>query len=61
MVKDLVLKREQFVIKSFIIINFNQIEYKESSTIGNQLNNYFIASIKTIRDNIENVNYIEYL
>ena len=37
---------------------FNQIEYNDNMKIANKFNNYFVDSIKDIRDSIDNVQYI---
>ncbi|XP_037822581.1 serine protease/ABC transporter B family protein tagA-like [Lucilia sericata] len=52
--KNLVLRKNQTVIKSVI---FNQIEYKENKQIADEFNKYFINSIREIRDSIEIVQY----
>lgn len=54
-IKELVLKRNKNVIKTVI---FNEIEYKDNFQIATQFNKYFVDSIKSIRDTIENVQYI---
>lgn len=53
-IKDLVFKKKHNEIKNVI---FNQVEYKDNIEIANQFNNYFVDSIISIRDSIENVQY----
>lgn len=54
-IKNLVLKKSYCDIQSVI---FSDIEYKNSHEIAENFNNYFVNSIKEIRDNIETVQYI---
>ena len=37
---------------------FNQLEFKENYLIANQFNNYFVDSIKSIRNPIEHVQHV---
>lgn len=53
-IKNFVLKKEETIIKTVI---FNDRECKDNYQIANKFNNYFVDSIKLIRDTIENVQY----
>lgn len=53
-IKNLVLKKSNEAIKSVI---FNQVEIKDNKQIASHFNNYFVKSIGTIRESIENVQY----
>lgn len=57
-IKSLVIKKPKNVIKSVI---FNQVEYKDNLQIANKFNNYFVDSIKEIRDSIQKVQYVNNL
>lgn len=57
-IKNLVLKKPKSVIQNVI---FNNIEYKNNHDIANQFNEYFVKSIEEIRNNIENVQYINHI
>lgn len=54
-IKHLVLKKKQSVITNVI---FNNVEYKDNNQIASHFNNYFVNSIKSIRDSIEEVQFI---
>lgn len=54
-IKELVLKKNKNEIKSVI---FNHVEYKNNNQIASHFNEYFINSIKLIRESIEDVQYI---
>ncbi|XP_075167997.1 uncharacterized protein LOC142240182 [Haematobia irritans] len=53
-IKDLVLRNEKSAIDNVI---FNQIEYKDNRVIANKFNEYFVNSIRMIRDEIDDVQY----
>lgn len=54
-IKNLVLKKNKTGIKDVI---FNDIEYKDNYQMATQFNDYFVNSIKSINNTIENVQYI---
>lgn len=53
-IKSLILKKAHNPIETVI---FDQIEYKENYQIASMFNKYFISSIKSIRDEIQSVQY----
>lgn len=57
-IKNLVMKKEQNVIKSVI---FSDGEHKDNKQVASHFNEYFVDSINVIRDSIDNVQYINHI
>lgn len=54
-IKNLIFRKNRSAIETVI---FDQVECKDNFDIANNFNKYFINSIKTIRDEINNVQYV---
>lgn len=57
-IKKLVLREQKNSIKSIV---FNGKEYKDELTIAKKFNEYFIESVKEIRESIEDLEYVNYV